>query len=430
VLNRPFVGNPTLSNDDGSRHHMYVAYSRYGRDAQEVLQLCEHSSLPSPNSRNGEVLIRIHASTVSPSDCAIRRGEFQGVSLNPYIIPGVGILGTIYTPTDKDSNRRLSSFSYSSPVQPGDTVLSLGISGGNSRFTCLPKTHLVKVPPQLDPSQTVCLAETYLTGFQVLHTGQKGGMRYRGNSLAGQSILILGGYSALGKALIELCLAGGAKHCYALASQPEGAKGNSSSRRHFETLEAWGAVALSSDPQDWLTLIGRQIDLMVVVYDPSNRAYHNEHISDDHCKALREDGQVVVVCTHPGLDNNESRSEVFGSTSINNQRDSNNPFRIPSRLLSNRDSLADRTIWYNVFDSWEKKSHIARKDLEHLLRLLELNRIHPEVLECIPLSKVAKAQFVLDNRRLVGHLVCAPWMKQTTNPVVSCHGVRKERCEL
>jgi hypothetical protein len=55
---------------------------------------------------------------------------------------------------------------------------------------------------------------------------------------------------------------------------------------------------------------------------------------------------------------------------------------------------------------------MAKKDLEHLLELLEQGRVNPEVLERIPLSKVGKAQFILEHKCLTGHLVCTPWRKQ------------------
>ena len=38
---------------------MYVAYTRFGEDARDVLRLCEHESPPTPNHKNGEVLIKV-----------------------------------------------------------------------------------------------------------------------------------------------------------------------------------------------------------------------------------------------------------------------------------------------------------------------------------------------------------------------------------
>jgi NADPH:quinone reductase-like Zn-dependent oxidoreductase len=415
-------------------HYMYVAYSRFGQDARKVLQLCEHHSIPTPNRRNNEVLIRVHASTISASDCAIRRGEWSNISMDPYIVPGVALVGIV---TESDKKKTRTSFSFSSPIQPGDVVLALATSGANARYTCLPRNQLVKIPPQLNPDLAVCLTETYLTAFQALHLGQRGGLRYHENSLKGKSILITGGYSPLGKALIELCRAGDAEFCYALTNQSQnktkqskknrGGSGSSpssdDSRHQCEAMEQWGAIPLSNNPQDWLTLIGRQIDILVTVYDPSEHAQSNDSISGDHWKVLRKDGQVVVVSTHPGMSEAEQRDKLFGSPTaqkINGSSVRDNSikaFRIPSCRPSGRDKLADRSIWYNLFDSLESDRggrSAAKKDLEHLIHLLQLDLVHPEVVERFPLSRVAKAQIRMEQNKVtgVGHLICSPWLME------------------
>lgn len=463
-------------NEELQGHYMYVAYSRFGRDARKVIQLCEHQSLPVPTSRTGDVLIRVQASTVSWSDCAIRRGEWLDVPLDPYIIPGVAFVGRaldatrasslhLYNNSTHGQNKKKwnqPSFSFSSPIRPGDMVLSLVPSGANARYICLPRDQLVKVPPLLDPDKAVCLVETYLTAFQALHRGQKGALRYRESSLRGKTVLVMSGYTSLGKALIELCQAGGAEFCYALADHPDqhqsrrrdcktarpgrrdgsssgkhaaaasSSSSSSASKRHFDALARWGAIPLSKNPADWLTLIGRQVDLLVTVYDPSDHGLYSDHVSGDHWKALKKDGQVVVVCTHPGLDQPAQREGAFGRRgalllpSGHHHGDGTavggGAFRLAACRPSHREKLADRTAWYNLFDSWGGGDHrrgqggraTAKKDLEHLLRLLEMDRVHPDVMERIPLSKVAKAQSLLEQKRLAGHLVCAPWLKQQT----------------
>jgi len=45
-----------LVRDD---YYMYIAYSRFGAKASDVLQLCEHQALPTPNKHHGELLIKI-----------------------------------------------------------------------------------------------------------------------------------------------------------------------------------------------------------------------------------------------------------------------------------------------------------------------------------------------------------------------------------
>jgi len=393
-------------------HYMYVAYSQFGQDAQNVLKLCGHHTMPTPDRRMGEIMIRIHASTVSATDCAIRRGEWKSVKMDPYIIPGVAIVGKVMGREKKKKSR-----SSSSCIESGDNVLSLIRSGGNARYICLTKNNLIKVPAKLHPERVVCLAETYLTAFQALHLGQKGGLRYRDNCFQGQSILIMNGYSPLGKALIELCRLGGASICYGLINNESGSSSDDMHHR-YNTLEQWGAIPLSSDPQDWLTLIGRQIDIFVTTYDPNQGDKDHNRITADHWKALKKDGQVHVVCSNPGMTELEQRNLIVGSQSSNKASDVKT-FRLPSCRPGGREKMADRAVYYNLFDSWEGdrvSRATARKDLEHLIKLLDADLIHPEIAERVPLSQIAKAQRSLEHNKVAGegHLICAPWLREKT----------------
>ena len=65
---------------------------------------------------------------------------------------------------------------------------------------------------------------------------------------------------------------------------------------------------------------------------------------------------------------------------------------------------------YDVYEEWERNLELCKKDLSHLLKLLERKIIKPEVLDRLPLNKVAKAQELLELKRLPGFLVCEPWM--------------------
>ena len=395
-------------------HYMYVAYSQFGQDAQNILKVCGHHTMPTPNRRKGEIMIRIYASTVSAIDCAIRRGEWKNVTMDPYIIPGVAIVGRVMGREKKKKSR-----SSSSCIEPGDNVLTLLRYGGNARYICLTKNNLIKVPANLHPERAVCLAETYLTAFQALHLGQKGGLRYRNNCFQGQSILIMDGYSPLGKALIELCRLGGASICYGLVNDESGSSSDDM-RHRYNRLKQWGAIPLSSDPQDWLTLIGRQIDIFVTTYDPNQGDKDHNRITADHWKALKKDGQVHVVCSNPGMTELEQRNLIVGSQSSSNKAGDVKTFRLPSCRPGGREKMADRAVYYNLFDSWEGdrvSRATARKDLEHLIKLLDADLIHPEIAERVPLSQIAKAHRSLEHNKVAageGHLICAPWLREKT----------------
>ena len=311
------------------------------------------------------------------SDCEIRRGEWSEVRLSPFIIPGVAFVGQIHKSEKKSPFHRL---------QPGDIVMSLVKSGSNARYMCAQRDQLVKVPKNLDPAEVVCLAETYLSAFQALHLGHKtAGIRYRGNSMKGASILILGAGTALGQALIEVALAAGAEHVYATAKE-----------KQFDAVSDVGGIPLTKDPQDWLTLIGRRITTIVCV----DSGLYAETVSAEHLKALNKDGQVVIMGA-PGIE-----------TTANNMQASKKI--LPSNLIctSAKRSLRLRSQYYNVFDKWEIDIKMCKRDLSHLIDLLQSKALRPTVLERIPLAKVAKAQSIIESKRLPGFIICDPWVER------------------
>jgi len=404
---------PLKSNfEDDKGQYMYVAYSQFGADAQKILKLCGHNSPPSPDLRRNEVQVKINASTISATDCAIRRGEWKHMSMDPYIIPGVVVVGKVM-------GREKKSSWPSSSIEAGDTVVSLVQSGGNARYICLQKKNIVKVPKKLNPRRVACLAETYLSAFQALHLGQRGGMRYQDKCLQGQSILVMDGYSPFGKAVIELSRIAGASLCYALILEHPNKKKNEKTDMHqkYKKVEQWGGVPLSNEPQDWLTLIGRQIDIFVTTVDPEQCNRENDPITAEHWKALKKDGSVHAICTQPGLTEAEQRDLILGPRSSNKGRDTKG-FRIPSCRPGGREKMADRTIYYNLFDAWNgdrAQKATVRKDLDHLMKLMEIGLVHPDIADVLPLSKIGKAQRSIEHKKITGegHLICSPWMTET-----------------
>lgn len=314
------------------------------------------------------------SSTISATDCEIRRGEWADVRLSPYIIPGTTFVGEIH-----NTKRKLAFSNF----KPGDRVMALVKSGCNARYICIPRDKMVKVPQGVDPELAVCMAETYLTAFQVLHFGQRASTRYRDNALKGRSFLLLGGYSSLGHALIQVSLACGADFCYVLA------KG-----KQFEAISRLGAIPLSKDPDGWLTLIGKRIDAIITVKDNN---LCTEQVTKEHLKTLTNEGQVIVI-GQPGVEN----AFQVASTST-------------TKLMckSHRNKLSERSECYNVFDSQASNPRQYKKDLEHLLSLLEDDKVEPEILERIPLSKIPKAQNIVESKRLSGHIICKPWSKES-----------------
>ena len=341
-------------------NHAYIAYFQRGTDAKGVVRLYEHPTPAAFPTLNQEIVVRISYSTISHTDCAVRRGTYWGNdSIQPLslpIIPGVSFSGHV-TQLDRAAMR--------SGMRYGDRVISLVRVGANARHICIARDRVVIVPDELiDEKKIACLPEIYLGAFQVLHMGQKNGARFKRSSLAGKTILILGGATILGKALIELCHAGGAYAVYATGKE-----------RHFPAIEEAKATPLNRDPRHWYSLLKGRIDLVVGL---DNDSFGHSEASAQHLEVLSSKGRAVLF----------GAPENTCDTAIDKHR---------------------KIFVYNVFDSWEKDIKQAKRDLSHLCKLLIDGTINPHILETIPLNQIAEAQDTVEHRDFSSFLLCDPW---------------------
>lgn len=326
----------------------------------------------------------MQASTVSETDCLIRQGQWWGERDAPLPnTPGVDVVGKVF------HVKRTTETVHD--LHPWQTVLSLVKWGGNSRYMSLSPNQLVKVPDGLDPAQVACLPETYLSAFQVLHTGQAGSRRYRENSLKGKSILIVGAMANnIGKAIIELALAGQAGNIYATAK-----------KKDWKALISLGVMPLGQDASEWVQRFEGMIDLVLA---PNGRL--REDVTPVHFRALVPRQGQLILCGRRTVGNDIPIGEwKREQTTLACGRN-----RALSKILSKASA-------YDVYEEWQTNLELCKRDLSHLLGLLEHEMIKPVVLDRLPLDKVAKAHELLEAKSLPGFLVCEPWMRSKKRAV-------------
>eukprot|EP00980_Cylindrotheca_fusiformis_P009145 scaffold1992_cov113-Cylindrotheca_fusiformis.AAC.10 len=367
-----------------SKEHMDVSYSEYGEGSISSIvtrRLGLLPSLASPNSGK-KVLVIVEASTVSTTDCYIRQGKWRspGRPNDPLpVTPGVDIAGKVCSISHSDA----SHFS----LYPGQSVMSLVKMGGNSRFISIDPENLIKVPDGIDPAQAACLAETYLAAFQMLHFELTGSRRYQDKSLKGKSVFVVGPMTnSYGKAIMELALNAGAAIVFATAK-----------KKHWKKLIEIGIIPLDTDSSTWADRVEGIVDLILV---PNEELVGRDMTSPNHRRALRDTGNLIVY----GLCHKKQRTS-------SDQRQPKQQPSIVCKSIKASLTLQDQSHLYDVYEQWDKNLATCKKDLTHLLGMLERELIKPRVLDRIPLSKVAKAQALMESKkRLTGFLVCEPWM--------------------
>jgi NADPH:quinone reductase-like Zn-dependent oxidoreductase len=180
-----------------------VICSAYG--PPEVLQLRE---VEKPTPKDGEVLIRIHATTVTRADCEIRRFSFPGwiwLPLRLYfgpLKPRVRVLGQELAGQVEAVGKDVTLF------KPGDRVFGTsGIGlGAHAEYICLGERSdtgaLAKIPPKM----------TYVEAAAVPYGGCEA-LRFlrRGNLQGGQKVLIIGAGGSFGTFAVQLAKEFGAE---------------------------------------------------------------------------------------------------------------------------------------------------------------------------------------------------------------------------
>lgn len=176
-----------------------LTYTQYG--GPEVVKVTE---IAKPEAKEGEVLIRVHASAVTTGDWRIRAAAFPGI-FGPIGRMMFGIraprnqrLGTVYAGTIEGTGPGMTRF------QKGDAVFGMMLSGGASaEYITVPEQEAVaKMPAGLDFDEAAALPFGAMCALVFL--GEFGNLK------AGQRVLIVGASGGVGSYAVQIAKALGA----------------------------------------------------------------------------------------------------------------------------------------------------------------------------------------------------------------------------
>jgi NADPH:quinone reductase-like Zn-dependent oxidoreductase len=210
-----------------------VISARYGLpDVLEIRQV------PKPQPKAGEVLVRVHATTVSRTDCGMLRPHPFFVRLVAGLLrPKLTILGLDFAGEVQAVGAGVTRF------KPGDRVFGLSpdVYGAHAEYLCVPEDGAIAAMPASTRFEqaVVCegawYADTYLQAFRLE---------------PGHSILIYGASGAIGTAAVQLAKSCGATVTAVVAT------------RHLDLTRSLGADrAVDYTAQDF-TQIGETFDFV------------------------------------------------------------------------------------------------------------------------------------------------------------------------
>lgn len=155
-----------------------------------------YEDAPRPSAGAGEVLIRVHATTVNPFDCAVRAGYVSGYFNHTLPL----ILGTDVSGVVEEVGAGVTGFAR------GDSVYArAGVTrdGAYAEYVLAAATDVAAKPASLDHVQAAAIPHAVLTAWQALYVATE--------LEKGQTVLIHGAAGGVGHMAVQLARLRGAK---------------------------------------------------------------------------------------------------------------------------------------------------------------------------------------------------------------------------
>lgn len=178
-----------------------VVHDRYG--PAEVLHL---EDIDPPVPKDDEVLIRIHATTVNRTDCALRAGEpFFSRFITGIRRPRQRVLGSEFAGTVETAGTAVTGFSVGDRVF-GEKPWKFG---AHAEYICMQQgAALTHIPAGVSFDEAAAVCDGFLLALNCLRPGKV---------RSGRSILVFGASGAIGTAGVQMAKAFGA-HVTAVCS--------------------------------------------------------------------------------------------------------------------------------------------------------------------------------------------------------------------
>lgn len=201
-----------------------VWYERFG-SASEVLVAGE---MDAPVAGPGEVLVRLHASGVNPSDVKLRAGARPGaVMAYPRVIPHSDGAGVIEAVGAGVGAARIGERVW---------VWNAGwqrVCGTAAEFVALPAEQAVRLPDGTSFAEGACFGIPAMTAwYAVMGDGP----------VAGQTVLVTGGAGTVGRYAVQMARAAGARVIATVSSPEKGAHSTAEEWIDYRETDVAGAV--------------------------------------------------------------------------------------------------------------------------------------------------------------------------------------------
>jgi synaptic vesicle membrane protein VAT-1 len=335
---------------------------RYGPpDVFEVRQV------PDPQTKPGEVLIRVKAIGINFADLLQRMGLYPGTPKPPFV-PGLEIAGVVEKIVE--GARR----GEGETLKPGDAVVALPHFNAYAEWVAVPANVVYRLPPGMPFDDGAAFPVNYLTAYHSMFT--------MGNMRAGDRILIHGAAGGVGIAAVQLARAKG--------------------------LVIFGTAGPTK--QEYLRKIGvdhpidyQKSDFVHVVrqFAPDGIEMVMDAIGGKSLtrgqKCLGPTGRLVIYGLSDAAGPTGKRSLLRGLKAL-----AQTPRFHPLKLMAQ--NLAVIGVSLGVMES---RGALLRGELDELFRMYTAGKIKPVIGKTFPLDQAAAAHQYIHDRKNIGKVILA-----------------------
>jgi NADPH:quinone reductase-like Zn-dependent oxidoreductase len=254
-----------------------MVYTEYG--PPDVLKLKE---VEKPAAKEGEVLIKVHATTVSPADYHFRSGTpfLARVMAGGLLKPKIGILGLDVAGEIDAVGKGVQR------LKEGDAVYGLippNFNGANAEYTCVPEENVFVKPGNVTHEQAAAIPAAAGVALLFLRAG---GIQ------SGQRVLINGASGGLGTMAVQIAKS--------MGTEVTGV----CSTRNVELVQSLGADKVIDYTNADFTKSGQTYDL---IFDAAGKSSYST------CKgSLNPGGVYITTMASPQIFLNMLATSVMG----------------------------------------------------------------------------------------------------------------------
>jgi NADPH2:quinone reductase len=150
-------------------------------------EMMQYSDIDTPTAGAGQLLIRVHATSVNRPDVIQRQGNYPPPPGDSEVL-GLDVAGIVEAVGDGTTR-----------FNPGDRVVALVGGGGYAEYAVALESHTMALADAIPFEQAACICETYITAYLNLFL--------LGELQGKQSVLIHGGGGGIATSAIQLCRA-------------------------------------------------------------------------------------------------------------------------------------------------------------------------------------------------------------------------------